>query len=62
MVGYEAAMVWTINGVTEEGSVSVDGVDVFQFDDTGLISGVRALRERSSHQRQIPRVPRHGSR
>jgi hypothetical protein len=27
VVGHEAAMVWTINGVSEEGAVSFDGVD-----------------------------------
>jgi steroid delta-isomerase len=62
VVGHEAAMVWIINGVTEEGSVSFDGVDVFQFDAAGLISSVRGFWERSSLQRRILRVPRHGSR
>jgi hypothetical protein len=33
VIGHEAAMVWTINGVTDEGAVSFDGVDVFQSDD-----------------------------
>jgi steroid delta-isomerase len=58
----EAAMVWTINGVTDQGPVSFDGVDVFQFDDAGLISSVRAFWERTSLHRQIQRLPRHGSR
>jgi steroid delta-isomerase len=40
VVGHEAAMVWTINGVTDEGAVSFDGVDAFRFDDAGLISSV----------------------
>lgn len=29
VIDQEAAMVWTINGVTDEGPVSVDGVDVW---------------------------------
>lgn len=62
VIDHEAAMVWTINGVTDEGPVSFDGVDVFQFDDAGLISSVRAFWERSSLHRQIQRLPRHGSR
>ena len=47
VIGHEAAMVWTINGATDEGAVSFDGVDVFQFDDAGLIRSVRAFWERS---------------
>jgi hypothetical protein len=62
VIDHEAAMVWTINGVTDEGSVSFDGVDVLQFDDAGLITSVRAFWERSSLPRQIQRLPRHGSR
>jgi steroid delta-isomerase len=62
VIDHEAAMVWTINGVTDEGVVSFDGVDVFEFDDAGLISRVRAFWERTSLQRQIPRLPRHGGR
>ena len=54
-------MVWTINGVTDEGPVSFDGVDVFQFDDAGLIGSDRAFWERSALHGQIPRLPR-GSR
>jgi hypothetical protein len=61
-IDHEAAMVWTINGVTDEGAVSFDGVDVFQFDDAGLICSVRAFWERSSLHRQIQRLPRHESR
>jgi len=56
VIGHEAAMVWTINGVTEEGAVSFDGVDVFQFDDTGLICSVRAFWDRGSLQRQFRRL------
>jgi hypothetical protein len=55
VIDREAAMVWTINGVTDEGPVSFDGVDVFQFDDAGLIRSVRAYWERSSLHRQIRR-------
>jgi hypothetical protein len=62
VIDHQAAMVWTINGVTDESPVSFDGVDVFQFDDAGLITSVRALWERSSLHRQIQRLPRHGNR
>ena len=62
VAGHEASMVWTINGVTDEGAVSFDGVDVFQFDDAGLISSVRAFWERSSLHRRMQRLPRHGRR
>ena len=48
VIGHEAAMVWTINGVTEAGAVSFGGVDVFRFDDAGLISSVRAFWERDA--------------
>src|SRR5882672_11819786 len=37
VIDHEAAMVWT-NGVTAEGPVSFNGVDVFQFGDAGLIT------------------------
>ena len=60
VIDHEAAMVWTINGVTDAGPVSFDGVDVFQFDDAGLISSVRAFWERTSLHRQIQHLPRHG--
>ena len=33
VVGREAVMVWTINGVTPEGAVSFSGVDLFRFDE-----------------------------
>ena len=56
VVGHEAAMVWTINGVTADGAVSFDGVDVFQFDDAGRISSVRAFWHRGSLQRQFQRL------
>ena len=62
VVGHEAAMVWTINGVSDEGAVSFDGVDVFQFDEAGLISSVRAFWERSSVHRQMQRLPGDGGR
>ena len=61
VIDHEAAMVWTINGVTDDGPVSFTGVDVFQFDDAGHISSVRAFWERSSLRSQIQRLPRHGS-
>lgn len=53
VIDREAAMVWTINGVSREGPVSFDGVDVFQFDAAGLISSVRAFWERSSIRRRV---------
>ena len=56
VIGHEAAMVWTINGVTDEGAVSFDGVDVFRFDDAGCISSVRAFWQRGSLQRQFQRL------
>jgi SnoaL-like domain len=56
VIGHEAAMVWTINRVTDEGAVSFDGVDVFQLDDAGLISSVRAFWERSSLPGQLQRL------
>src|SRR6266404_1753376 len=58
VIDHEAAMVWTINGVTDEGPGSFDGVDVFQFEDAGLISSVRAFWERTSPQRQIQGLSR----
>jgi hypothetical protein len=30
VIDHEAAMVWTINGVTDEGAVSFDGVDGYE--------------------------------
>ena len=56
VTGHEAAMVWTIHGVTNEGAVSFDGVDVFRFDDAGRISSVRAFWQRGSLQRQFQRL------
>jgi hypothetical protein len=53
VIDHEAAMVWTINGVTHEGPVSFDGVDVFRFDEADLISSVRAFWERSSLRRRV---------
>src|ERR1700752_2446460 len=57
VVGREAAMVWTINGVTDGGAVSFEGVDVFRFDDAGLISSVRAFWHRGVLQRQFAASP-----
>jgi uncharacterized protein (TIGR02246 family) len=56
VIGNEAAMVWTINGVTKGGAVSFRGVDLFQFDDSGLISSVRAFWQRDSLQREFQRL------
>jgi steroid Delta-isomerase len=61
VIDHEAAMVWTINGVTGEVPVSFDGVDVFRFDEAGLISSVRAFWERTSLHRQSQNRPRLGS-
>jgi steroid delta-isomerase len=62
VIDHEAAMVWTINGVTDEGRVSFDGVDVFQFDDAGLISSVRAFWGRASSSRGSAASRRKGER
>jgi steroid delta-isomerase len=53
VIAHEAAMVWTINGVTDNGPVSFDGVDVFQFAEAGLVSCVRAFWKCTSLQHQI---------
>jgi steroid Delta-isomerase len=58
VIGHDAAMVWTINGVTAGSAVSFDGVDVFRFDDAGLISSVRAFWQRGSLRRQLESRPR----
>jgi len=58
VIGHEAAVVWTINGVTAGSAVSFDGVDVFRFDDAGLISSVRAFWQRGSLWRQLENRPR----
>ena len=60
VIDHEAAMVWTVKGVTDDGPVSFDGVDVFHFDDAGVINRVRAFWERSSLHRQSQRRPGHG--
>lgn len=46
VAGSEAAMEWTIHGVTARGRVTFSGVDVFTFDEAGRITGVRAYWER----------------
>jgi len=56
VVGREAVMVWTIHGATQDGAVSFDGVDVFRFDDSGLIDSVRAFWDRDSLLRQFQRL------
>lgn len=53
VVGHEAAMVWTINGVTSDGAVTFDGVDVFRFDDDARITSVRAFWDRSALHAQL---------
>src|SRR4030095_17028121 len=60
--GREAAMVWTINGMTDEGAVSFDGVDVFRFDDADRITSVRAFWPRGSLQLQFQRLRDKGDR
>lgn len=53
VIGREAVMVWTINGVTPEGAVSFDGVDLFHFDEGDRITSVRAFWQRGLLQRQL---------
>ena len=49
--GREAAMVWTITGVSGDGSlVTFDGVDVFTFAPDGRIASVRAYWDRARRQ------------
>jgi steroid delta-isomerase len=48
IVRSEGVMVWTINGERTDGKVSFDGVDVFEFDDSGRIASVRAYWDRSA--------------
>lgn len=53
VVGREAAMVWTINGVTAEGAVTFSGVDVFRFDENARITSVRAFWDRAALHTQF---------
>ncbi len=57
VIGREAVMVWTINGVTPEGAVSFDGVDLFHFDEGDRITSVRAFWQRASLHRQLVQRP-----
>jgi steroid delta-isomerase len=43
IAGDEAALEWTINAVMPLGRISFNGVDVFEFDRSGLIISVRAF-------------------
>ena len=56
VVGHEAVMVWTINGVIEAGAVSFDGVDVFRFDSAARITAVRAFWSRASLHSQLSQL------
>jgi steroid delta-isomerase len=56
VIGREAVMVWTINGVTREGAVSFNGVDLFHFDEGGRITSVRAFWQRASLQGQFAQL------
>jgi uncharacterized protein (TIGR02246 family) len=56
VIGCEAVMVWTISGVTSEGAVSFDGVDVFCFDDAARITSVRAFWDRAALHAQFARL------
>ncbi|HEV8581183.1 MAG TPA: SgcJ/EcaC family oxidoreductase [Thermoanaerobaculia bacterium] len=47
VTGREAAMEWTINAATPEGTPTFDGVDVFTFDEAARIVSVRAYWERA---------------
>jgi uncharacterized protein (TIGR02246 family) len=56
VIGREAVMVWTINGVTPEGAVSFDGVDQFHFDEGDRITSVCAFWQRASLHRQLAQL------
>ncbi|MEJ8838407.1 nuclear transport factor 2 family protein [Ramlibacter sp. AN1133] len=43
VIGKHPVMVWTIRGVTAGGPIVFSGVDVFEFDLSGLIHSVRAF-------------------
>jgi len=47
IVNAEAALEWTLNGVTPEGMITFNGVDVFTFDAAARILSVRAYWERA---------------
>ena len=46
IIGHEAALEWTINATNAGGQVKLAGIDVFVFDDQGLITSVRAYWEK----------------
>ena len=52
VLGDEAAMVWTIHAVDARGALSFSGVDVFRFDEAGLIRSVRAFWDRDALDRR----------
>jgi uncharacterized protein (TIGR02246 family) len=56
VVSGEAAMVWTINAATPDGTITFDGVDVFTFDKAALIVSVRAYWERARIHDQRQRL------
>ena len=57
IVGGEAALDWTINAVTADGTISFNGVDVFTFDESsGRILSVRAYWERTRIQEERQRL------
>ena len=59
IVGGEAALEWTINAVTTEGTITFNGVDVFTFDESsGRILSVRAYWERTRIQKERQRLAR----
>jgi steroid Delta-isomerase len=58
VIGREAVMGWTINGVTPEGAVSFDGVDPFHFDEGDRIASVRAFWQRASLHHQLAQLRR----
>jgi hypothetical protein len=50
VIGNEGSMEWTITALAVLGAVKFAGVDVFTFDDAGLITSVRAYWERAEEQ------------
>lgn len=56
VLGDEAAMVWTINGIIQGGAVSFDGVDVFRFDSSACITSVRAFWSRAALHLQLQQL------
>jgi len=56
VIGREAVMVWTINGVTLDGAASFGGVDLFHFDEGDRITSVRAFWQRGLLQSQLVKL------